>query len=215
MPTYVVTGAIEGRATVAVEARSRAEAVGALRASVGVGAVRFGELPCGTAICGEAAMSEAPPEVELLPGEGQSECQDCGTRWADADLRAVRHLTERVLPGEPMPSGECPECGALCQAVEETASGDLPGGAEGGVRVHYFDYCTNDTGRWSRCYAATAGETQRRRAEWMKRLGVPENDLESVELTGERGDVTPIHSREIELTADGVLGALNDSDPND
>jgi hypothetical protein len=215
MPTYMVTGAIAGRATVAVEARSRAEAVAELRASVGVGAVRFGELPCGTAICGEAAMSEAPPEVELLPGEGQSECQDCGTRWDEADLRAVRHLTERVLPGEPMPSGECPECGALCHAVEETASGDPPGGADGTVSVHYFDYCTNNTGRWSRCYAATAEEAQRRREEWMKTLGVTESYLGSVELSGERGDVTPIYSREIELTAAGVLGALNDSDPND
>ena len=150
-----------------------------------------------------------------VDGAELQECQNCGMRWAEDDLRVVRNLTMRVLPGEPMPSGECPECGALCHAVEETASVDPPGGAEGGVRVHYFDYCTNNTGRWSRCYAATAEEAQRRREEWMKTLGVTENYLGSVELSGERGDVTPIYSREIELTAAGVLGALNDSDPND
>jgi hypothetical protein len=42
------------------------------------------------------------------------ECQDCGKKWDEAQLREVKHLLERVAPGEPMPSGECPECGAVC-----------------------------------------------------------------------------------------------------
>lgn len=46
-------------------------------------------------------------------------CQNCD--WVGSDellnrkLEDIPHLLERVSPGEPLPSGECPECGALCQ----------------------------------------------------------------------------------------------------
>lgn len=46
-----------------------------------------------------------------------SACQNCEWRGPDTDLREVKDLTQRVDPGEPMPSGECPECGALCQPI--------------------------------------------------------------------------------------------------
>jgi len=42
-------------------------------------------------------------------------CQDCGWKGNDADCNAVEDIFERVDPGEPMPSGQCPKCGALCQ----------------------------------------------------------------------------------------------------
>jgi Zn-finger nucleic acid-binding protein len=48
------------------------------------------------------------------------ECQNCGKRWPLEKLKEVKHLLERVLPGEPMPSGECPECGAVCHPVKPT-----------------------------------------------------------------------------------------------
>lgn len=47
-----------------------------------------------------------------------SECQNCQMVWADKVLKDVRDLTQRVAPGEPMPSGECPSCGAVCHPVE-------------------------------------------------------------------------------------------------
>jgi uncharacterized membrane-anchored protein len=42
-------------------------------------------------------------------------CQDCNKLWREEDLvLPIKDIFQRVLPGEPMPSGECPECGALC-----------------------------------------------------------------------------------------------------
>lgn len=48
-----------------------------------------------------------------------NECANCGKLWDDSDLHEITHgIWERVAPGELMPSGECPECGALCHPVE-------------------------------------------------------------------------------------------------
>lgn len=44
-----------------------------------------------------------------------SACQDCTWVGPDRLLHEIRDLHERVAPGEPMPSGECPVCHALCQ----------------------------------------------------------------------------------------------------
>jgi hypothetical protein len=51
--------------------------------------------------------------------ETKSCCQDCGAVWDNDDLEEIKHLEMRVDAGEPMPSGECPSCGALCQPLEE------------------------------------------------------------------------------------------------
>lgn len=46
-------------------------------------------------------------------------CDNCGVIYeAETDLVEIRHFWERVTPGNTMPSGECPECGALCYPVE-------------------------------------------------------------------------------------------------
>jgi hypothetical protein len=47
----------------------------------------------------------------------RSECQNCRLTWKDDELKEIKHLSERVAPGEPMPSGECPDCGALCHPL--------------------------------------------------------------------------------------------------
>lgn len=47
-----------------------------------------------------------------------AKCQNCGSVWEEDSLLVAKHLSLRVGPGEPMPSGECPSCGALCQPVE-------------------------------------------------------------------------------------------------
>jgi hypothetical protein len=48
-----------------------------------------------------------------------SECQNCGTLWGDDLLNPVEDIGQRVGPGEPMPSGECPDedCRAVCHTI--------------------------------------------------------------------------------------------------
>jgi hypothetical protein len=46
-------------------------------------------------------------------------CQNCAWTGDADDCAEVSDFWGRVSPGEPMPSGECPECGALCQPYEE------------------------------------------------------------------------------------------------
>lgn len=48
-----------------------------------------------------------------------SACQNCDWRGPTVDTREIKDLHQRVDPGEPMPSGECPECGALCQPTDD------------------------------------------------------------------------------------------------
>lgn len=55
-------------------------------------------------------------------------CQNCRRSVEDSELVEPRRLWERVAPGEPEPSGECPHCGALCHDEPERAvivSGNL------------------------------------------------------------------------------------------
>ena len=44
-------------------------------------------------------------------------CDNCGHTWADDQLKPIKNLHQRVSPGETMPAGECPECGALCHVT--------------------------------------------------------------------------------------------------
>lgn len=43
------------------------------------------------------------------------ECQNCGKRISTRKSRITGNVSH---PGEPVPVGECPECGALCHHVE-------------------------------------------------------------------------------------------------
>jgi hypothetical protein len=51
-------------------------------------------------------------------------CQNCEGRFPSQDaLDPIHDLFERVAAGEPMPSGQCPKCGALCHRfLEEVGS---------------------------------------------------------------------------------------------
>lgn len=52
-----------------------------------------------------------------------SRCQNCDNIYDEQNLVTPEHLSERVAPGEPMPSGECPDCGALCHTIPK--DGDM------------------------------------------------------------------------------------------
>jgi hypothetical protein len=55
--------------------------------------------------------------LKIKGGHARSRCQNCERVWHDALVEPVQHVFERVLPGEPMPSGECPVCGAVCHPI--------------------------------------------------------------------------------------------------
>lgn len=47
------------------------------------------------------------------------QCQNCLKIWHESQLKTeIPDLQERVAPGETMPAGECPECGALCHQLD-------------------------------------------------------------------------------------------------
>ena len=47
------------------------------------------------------------------------ECANCGLRNAANDLDPTHDIWSRIQPGEIMPHGDCPECGAFCYPVTE------------------------------------------------------------------------------------------------
>lgn len=57
-----------------------------------------------------------PPEEK--PTGRAAKCQNCTWRGYPGQTRGVQNLAVRVAPGEPMPVGECPSCGALCHLAE-------------------------------------------------------------------------------------------------
>jgi hypothetical protein len=55
------------------------------------------------------AQKEASPRVN---------CDNCPWIGSERDCGEIQNLSGRVAPGEIMPAGECPECGALCHLTE-------------------------------------------------------------------------------------------------
>lgn len=49
------------------------------------------------------------------------ECDNCGEAWAESDIKVrfpnIPDLTKRIEPGGTVPSGECPDCGALVYPI--------------------------------------------------------------------------------------------------
>lgn len=65
------------------------------------------------------ALKEADVNLDRAYAAGDVEkkkynCGNCefGTN-NDSRLRPIKDIFQRVAPGEPMPAGECPNCGAL------------------------------------------------------------------------------------------------------
>ena len=53
---------------------------------------------------------------------GKHRCDNCGEIWKADQLEGIKDLDHRVDSGSVVPSGECPECGALCYPVEPDPS---------------------------------------------------------------------------------------------
>jgi len=74
-------------------------------------------------VVGNALFVEITADAsELLAPEETltEECQNCQRRFTEDEIvNPIPDLVQRVLPGEPMPSGECPvpECRAVCHTV--------------------------------------------------------------------------------------------------
>ena len=57
-----------------------------------------------------------------LATDGNHRCDNCGKIWKVDELEDIENLDNRVDPGSIVPSGQCPECGALCYPVEIDSS---------------------------------------------------------------------------------------------
>lgn len=64
----------------------------------------------------EFARPDARPNV---PTQEDGQCEDCGVILGPRAMMPVEDLSSRVEPGEPMPAGQCPECGGLVHLIEE------------------------------------------------------------------------------------------------
>jgi hypothetical protein len=54
-----------------------------------------------------------------LPSGERCECVDCSWRGSIHDLNPLKHVFERVQPGDVMPDGECPLCGIAVFGEED------------------------------------------------------------------------------------------------
>ena len=52
-------------------------------------------------------------------------CQDCKWTGTACQTVPIRDLEERIAPGETVPAGECPECGALAALSKLDQTGDI------------------------------------------------------------------------------------------
>ena len=52
----------------------------------------------------------------------EAECQNCDWRGLVSECDEISDIAERVAPGETMPAGECPECGALASLASPSPS---------------------------------------------------------------------------------------------
>jgi len=58
-------------------------------------------------------QDQAPSKI-VPAGEDLCQCANCCEMWREDQLHAIEHWFERCEPGEIIPTGQCPECGALC-----------------------------------------------------------------------------------------------------
>ena len=80
------------------------------------------------------------------------ECGDCGRISDETEIVRVfpniPDLTERIAPGEPVPFGECPDCGALVHEIKATFMCRLCGEVvkADDLRAHLIEHSPNAEG---------------------------------------------------------------------
>lgn len=89
-----------------------------------------------------AKLLESLPEWPTEAGSNCEPCPNCGRQWFADQLRSIRDPFQRIAPGEPMPAGECPECGALCHLAGKPDDGKLLIAAKAAAR--YIGYGHGD-----------------------------------------------------------------------
>jgi len=60
-----------------------------------------------------------------VTGDKPHQCDDCGRRLSDDELEPIRKESMRTEPGGTVPSGQCPDCGALAFLKAKKSGGDV------------------------------------------------------------------------------------------
>ena len=143
------------------------------------------------------------------------ECGNCGRVSDESELTHVfpdiPDLTQRIAPGERVPAGECPECGALAHAIQETFMCQVCGQvvkAED-IREHLIDHNPNAEGMsWedirNQFRLLTTPEGAQKRVVISVRGGVAEAAYCPRGITVEIRDYDSDGGDEDELEADGA-----------
>ena len=64
--------------------------------------------------CSTVLLTQDKPAIEC------GNCDWTGTiEDVEVSVKSIPHLFERTMPGEIMPAGECPECGALAHDIAQ------------------------------------------------------------------------------------------------
>jgi len=66
------------------------------------------------------AATPLPDFASPLPEPFLWQCDSCHRKYrSEQEMDVIKDIWERCQPGDMMPSGECPECHALCFPVEK------------------------------------------------------------------------------------------------
>ncbi len=86
-----------------------------------------------------------------LADSGRHRCDNCSKVWDADELKDFCDIMQRLDPGGTVPSGECPECHALCYPVEPEEEKDVWGESEKYPRADWkYEVANGDTnqGYW-------------------------------------------------------------------
>ncbi len=67
-------------------------------------------------------MTKIDLSIHLNP-EDEVDCSNCNWTGLAPQLNEINDIAARVIPGEPVPAGECPDCGALAHLIGTTPRG--------------------------------------------------------------------------------------------
>jgi hypothetical protein len=102
------------------------------------------------AVKGGMKPTPAPPVATKLGGADVHECDNCRQHWRGDQLKPAKNLGQRVDPGGPTPSGECPDCGSLAypQVGCRRCGTPLENGMCGDETCPFSDYRQHDQRGW-------------------------------------------------------------------